>query len=72
MWKSKGLSKESTKPPARLDNSLGPGLTYINNANIWVKFYGSCLKQENITLNHKTYYTHKTHKNHYTVYEINL
>ena len=38
------LSIESIKPPATSNNSLNPGLNYINNAKIQVQFDGSCLK----------------------------
>ena len=44
---------ESIKPPSRSDNSLNPGISYIDNARIRVKFDGSCLKQEKVTLTHK-------------------
>ena len=50
----KVLSEKKIKPPARSNNSLNPGLDYIYNVKIWVKFDGSCLKQEKITLNDKT------------------
>ena len=42
-WKSKGLSRESIKPPATSDNSLTPELSYYGN-KVKVKFTGSCLK----------------------------
>ena len=48
------MSEKKIKPPARSNNSLNPGLDYIYNVKIWVKFDGSCLKQEKITLNDKT------------------
>ena len=32
-WKSKGFSGESIKHLATSNNSLNPGVTYINNAN---------------------------------------
>ena len=47
------MSEKKIKPPARSNNSLNPGLDYIYNVKIWVKFDGSCLKQEKITLNDK-------------------
>ena len=56
--KSKGLSDEIIKPPTTSDNSLG------NKTR--VKFAGSCLNQDKITL------THGTIVNIYNVYEINL
>ena len=48
------MSEKKIKPLARSNNSLNPGLDYIYNVKIWVKFDGSCLKQEKITLNDKT------------------
>ena len=52
LWKSKGLSSESIKPPTTSDNSLTPELSYYDY-NIRVKFTGSCLKQPKITYTHK-------------------
>ena len=40
-WKSKGLSGESTKPPAKSNNSLAVSLNYIG-FQTRVKFNGSC------------------------------
>ena len=62
--KFKVLSEESIILPVP-DNSHNPGLIYIDNAKIWVKFDGSCFKQENVIFNHKTIL------NFYIVYEIN-
>ena len=31
LWKSKGLSDETIKPPSIFDNSLAPALSYIGN-----------------------------------------
>ena len=56
LWKSKGLSAESIKPPTTSDNSLAPSLDYYGN-KIRVKFARSCLKQSN-----KVLYTHKNSK----------
>ena len=64
-WKSKGLSDESIKPPSTSDNSLAPSLSYIGTRKR-VKFVGSCLKQDKITV------THGKTVNLYIVYEINL
>ena len=47
-WKSKGLSDESIKPP---DNSLPAILKYTGKRR-YVKFNGSCLKQDKVTFNH--------------------
>ena len=65
-WKSKGLSDESIKLPLMCENSLNPGINYIDNAKIWVKFDRSCLKQEKVTL------AHKQMVNIYIVFVINL
>ena len=43
-WKSKGLSAETIKPPARSDNNLAPELNYYG-IKTRVKCNGSCLKQ---------------------------
>ena len=42
VWKSKGFSEESIKPPTASDNKLNLGINYINNAKIPIKFDGSC------------------------------
>ena len=62
-WISKGLSSESTNPPATSDNSLTPA---INNhgTKTRVKFSGSCLQQSKIS------YTHRKIVNIYVVYEL--
>ena len=43
VWKSKGLSNESIKPPAASNISLSPALYHINN-KLQVKFDGHCIK----------------------------
>ena len=48
-WKSKGLSEESIKPSATLDNGLTPKLIFIENAKIAIEFKRSCLKQDKAT-----------------------
>ena len=53
LWKSKGLSVETIKPPATSDNSLTPALNYYG-IKTRVKFAESCLKQPNISYNHRT------------------
>ena len=59
-WESKGLSNEIIKPP---DNTLALTVKY-SGKRIYVKFNGSCLKQEKITFNHgKTV-------NIYTLYDL--
>ena len=58
-------SDESIKPLSTSDNSLYPGLNYINNAKILVKFDTSCLKQQ------KSLFTDEKVMNIYIVYEIN-
>ena len=62
MWKSKGLSDESIK---FLAASLAPALNCINTKT-WIKFDGSCLKQEKVT------FTQKQGVNIYIFYETNL
>ena len=52
LWKSKGLSAESIKPPTTTNDSLTPELSYYDY-NIRVTFTGSCLKQSNITYTHE-------------------
>ena len=59
------MSDESIKPPSTSDNSLAPSLSYIGTRKR-VKFVGSCLKQDKITV------THGKTVNLYIVYEINL
>ena len=63
LWKSKGLSDESFKPPAASDDILNPALNYYGT-NIRVKFTGSYLKQSKIT------YTQGRVVNIYIVYEV--
>ena len=63
MWRSKGLSEETIKPPATSDNSLTPLIDYLDN-KIRIKFTGSCLKEPNIS------YTHRTTVNIYIVYDL--
>ena len=50
-WKSKGLSAESIKPPARSDKGLTPILNYYGTKTR-VKLTGSCLKQPKISCIH--------------------
>ena len=47
-WKSKGLSSESIRPPAKPDNSLKPALNYYGTKTR-VKCTGNCLKQSKIS-----------------------
>ena len=65
LWKSKGLSAESIKPPTTSDNSLTSALNFYGTKTR-VKFTGSCVKQSNIS------YTYGTVVNIYIVYELNL
>ena len=53
LWKSKGLSDESIKPPTTTYNVLNTLLDYYGN-KIRVKFNGSCLKQDKVTFAHRT------------------
>ena len=64
LWKSKGLSNETIKPPTVSDNSLTP---FIDNhgSKVRLKFNGSCLKQSN-----KLKYSYGSWVNIYIVYEI--
>ena len=50
-WKSKGLSAETTNPPATSDNILTPRLNYYGD-KVRVEFTGSCLKQSTISYVH--------------------
>ena len=43
MWKCKGLSDKSIKPPAASNNSFAPGLNHINT-KIQVEYDENCLK----------------------------
>ena len=63
LWKSKGLSAVSIKPPTTSDNSLTPVLNYYGTTTR-VKLAGSCLKQQKIS------YTHGKVGNIYIVYEL--
>ena len=63
LWKSKGLSDKTIKPPAGSDNSLTPLIDYVGD-KIRIKFTGSCLKQP------KMHYIHGTIVNIYIVYEL--
>ena len=47
-WESKGLSNKVIKPS---DNTLAPPVKYTDK-RMYVKFNGSCLKQDKITFNH--------------------
>ena len=64
--KSKGLSDKCIKPLPSSDNSLNPGITFIDNSKVRVEFDQSCLKQDKVTI------THKQVLNIYIVYEINF
>ena len=59
-WKSKGLSDKIIKPP---NNALALKLEH-DGKRIYVKFNGSCLKQDKITFNHGKIV------NIYIIYEI--
>ena len=47
-WKPKGLSNEVIKPPSISNNSLSRTLKYTCKI-MYVKFHGSCLRQDKIT-----------------------
>ena len=65
-WKWNRFYDESIKPPLTSDNSLNAGANYFNTAKILVKFDGSILKQDKVSL------THEQVRNTYIAYEINL
>ena len=48
-WQSKVLSNEKTRPPTTSNNSLSPKQKR-NYSKIRVKFKGSCLKQDKVTI----------------------
>ena len=48
-WKYKGLPDENIKPPSATINFFDLSFDYYNNT-IRVKFSGSCLKQNKVTL----------------------
>ena len=64
LWKSKGLSDESIKPPTTSNNSLAPALNYAD-AKTSAKLIGSFLKQDKIT------FMYGNIVNIYIAYEIN-
>ena len=66
LWKSKGLSEESIKPPITSDNSVNPPTDYYYyyNNKIRLKFKESCLKQHNL------HYMHNNIVNICIVYEL--
>ena len=53
LWKFKGLSAETIKPPTTSDNSLTPELNYYGTKTR-VKFNGSCLQQSDISYTYST------------------
>ena len=63
MWKYKGLSDKTIKPPATSDNSLTALIDHLSN-KIRIKFNGSILRQPKIS------YTHSSIVNIYIVYEL--
>ena len=63
LWQSKGLSDETSKPPATSENSLTPSIDYLGN-KIRLKFNGSILRQRKVS------YTHGKVVNIYIVYEL--
>ena len=62
LWKFKGLSAKSIKPPTTSDNSLTQILSYYGTKTT-VKLAGSCLEQPTFS------YTHRKVVNIYIVYE---
>ena len=65
VWKSKGISNESIKSPAALDNSLRLPLDYFDKPNIRLEVNGSCLKAGRVS------YILNTIINFYNAFEIN-
>ena len=63
MWRPKGLSDKTIKPPTTSDNSLTP-LIYFPGYKVRLKSNGVYLKQPKIS------YTHGTIVNIYIVYEL--
>ena len=63
LWRSKGISNESIKPPTTCNNSLTPELNYYDTKTR-VEFIRSSLKQSKIS------YTHGKVVNIYIVYEL--
>ena len=62
-WKSKGLSDETLDSITASNYKITPELSFYSTKTR-VEFNGSCLKQDNVTLNHGTIV------NIYIVYEI--
>lgn len=65
MWKWKGFSDKSIKPPVASNQNPAPGSNYINTKSK-IKFYRTCLKQDKVT------FTHQQLADTYTVYVIDL
>ena len=65
-WKSNGLSEENITPSATSNNSLAPGMTFLNGAKIKVKFDGGCLEHQKISF----YYGNTVNVS--ITYEMNL
>ena len=63
LWKFKGLSTETIKPPTTSDNSLTPAVSYYGNETR-VKFTVSCLQQAELS------YIHGKVVTIYIVYEL--
>ena len=51
-WQSKGISNESTIPPATSNYGLNPKLSYYVTKTR-IRFIGSSLRQSNFTFTHK-------------------
>ena len=51
LWRSRGLSDGSIKPPSTSTNILKPSLNYVGT-KIRAEFKGSCLKRDKISFNH--------------------
>ena len=49
-WKCKGLSDERINSVKTSDYGITPYLSYYETTKIRVKFYGGCLKQDQVTI----------------------
>ena len=47
-WESKEFLKEKIMSPIIANHNLSPKRRWINNLRIWVRFKGSCLKQDKV------------------------
>ena len=50
-WKSKVLSNGKIKRPFTANQNLSPVFVWMNNSKIRIRFTGSCLKHNKVTVN---------------------